>query len=136
MDTCKTCKHWIAPDDNADWSEARMCGQFDPDTHKIMECGFEVRICRHPAQTRFEAPFERNGFGLTDGEDYMAALATAEDFGCVRHEKEGTDDAAGIPVEEDRPCKVCGATADADGILAHGRGCYVLDENGGGSEPA
>lgn len=31
-------------------------------------------------------------------------------------------------------CKVCGARPDADGEVTHGKGCYQLDENGGGSE--
>lgn len=31
-------------------------------------------------------------------------------------------------------CKVCGNRPDADGILEHGRGCYTLDPDGGGSE--
>lgn len=31
-------------------------------------------------------------------------------------------------------CRVCGATPDDDGEVFHGRGCYTLDENGGGSE--
>ena len=51
-----------------------------------MDRGFEVRLCKMPTQTFCEAPVERNGFGLCDGSQYMAALATAEDFGCVRHE--------------------------------------------------
>lgn len=63
-----------------------MCKPLDPDTHTPMVRGFEVRICQHPAQTMFEAPIEPNGFGVTDGSEYMAVLATAEEFGCVRHE--------------------------------------------------
>jgi hypothetical protein len=31
-------------------------------------------------------------------------------------------------------CKVCGNTPDDSGILEHGRGCYMVDEDGGGSE--
>ena len=64
-----------------------MCEPVDPDTHKPMQRGFEVRICRQPTQTLAEAPIERNGFGLTDASQYYAVLATAEDFGCVRHER-------------------------------------------------
>lgn len=33
-------------------------------------------------------------------------------------------------------CDVCGATPDDEGSLNHGRGCYVLDADGGGSEAA
>lgn len=38
----------------------------------------------------------------------------------------------------DESCRVCGATPDADGITTHGRGCYVISNEGGGvtvSEP-
>lgn len=31
-------------------------------------------------------------------------------------------------------CKVCGNTPDENGYLEHGRGCYVIDEDGGGCE--
>ncbi len=31
-------------------------------------------------------------------------------------------------------CDVCGNTPDENGELEHGKGCYVLDEDGGGSE--
>lgn len=31
-------------------------------------------------------------------------------------------------------CKVCGARPDEDGWIEHGRGCYVLSADGGGSE--
>lgn len=31
-------------------------------------------------------------------------------------------------------CKVCGNSNDEDGCIEHGRGCYVVDEDGGGSE--
>lgn len=31
-------------------------------------------------------------------------------------------------------CDVCGNTPDENGELQHGKGCYVLDEDGGGSE--
>jgi len=86
MPTCKTCAHWKTPQDS--YMQRGVCGLLnDPDTYEPMQRGFEVRICKHPAQTFCEAPVERNGFGLTDGSHYMAALATAEDFGCVRHEE-------------------------------------------------
>lgn len=32
------------------------------------------------------------------------------------------------------PCKVCGNVPDRDGTLEHGRGCYRLSDDGGGSE--
>jgi uncharacterized protein (TIGR02996 family) len=31
-------------------------------------------------------------------------------------------------------CKVCGATPDEAGEVEHGRGCYVIDSDGGGTE--
>lgn len=33
-------------------------------------------------------------------------------------------------------CDVCGNTADEDGMVNHGKGCYVADEDGGGSTGA
>jgi len=33
-------------------------------------------------------------------------------------------------------CKVCAATPDEEGWIRHGRGCYVVDSDGGGEEPA
>jgi hypothetical protein len=84
--TCKTCKHWTAPGERTSWNEECMCRPLDLDTGAPMQRGFEVRLCKQPSQTFCEAPVERNGFGLTDGSSYLAALATAEDFGCVRHE--------------------------------------------------
>lgn len=63
-----------------------MCNPTDEDTFQPKVIGYEVRMCRQPTQTFCETPVERNGFGLTDGSTYYAALATAEDFGCVRHE--------------------------------------------------
>ena len=29
-------------------------------------------------------------------------------------------------------CKVCGNVPDEDGMIEHGRGCYVVSEDGGG----
>lgn len=36
--------------------------------------------------------------------------------------------------EKDFACKVCQNTPDADGILSHGKGCYMVSEDGGGDE--
>lgn len=63
------------------------CAALSIRTHTPMVMPFEVRICEHPAQTFCERPVEKNGFGVADGSEYMAVLATAEDFGCVRHEE-------------------------------------------------
>lgn len=78
---CKTCKHWRAPDTDERWRVAQLTRPIDPDTMEPMGVPFEVRECAHPAKTFFE-----RGFGLLDGSEYMAALVTAEYFGCVRHE--------------------------------------------------
>lgn len=81
---CKTCQHWTMPvEADAGYS---LCEPLDPDTYEPMERTFKTRVCMHPKQTMFEAPVEINGFGLTDGSKYYAALCTAEEFGCVRHE--------------------------------------------------
>jgi hypothetical protein len=39
-----------------------------------------------------------------------------------------------LEVRKTYACKVCGNYPDEDGFLDHGRGCYMIDENGGGSE--
>ena len=84
MKRCKTCKHWSQPDG---WRERSLCDPIDPDTYKPAVTRFDVRVCRHPEQTFCERPLSKDGFGIADGSTYMATLATAEDFGCVRHER-------------------------------------------------
>lgn len=86
---CKTCAHWKAPPIDGPYEydrHSQICNPTDPDTYEPMAMPFEVRLCRHPALTFCERPVERNGFGVADGSEYMAVFATAEDFGCVRHE--------------------------------------------------
>lgn len=80
---CKTCKHWTAPE-KGDYDA--MFRPYDPDTYEPMEFGFDVRRCQHPSLLFCERPLESNGFAVRDGSEYFAALYTAEDFGCVRHE--------------------------------------------------
>ncbi len=36
-----------------------------------------------------------------------------------------------LPMDE---CEVCGSTANEEGERRHGRGCYILEEDGGGSD--
>ena len=45
-----------------------------------------------------------------------------------------TQDEEGEPVMnlEDYACKVCGNPPDEEGVIEHGRGCYVVSEDGGG----
>jgi hypothetical protein len=85
VNTCKTCAYWKKPTEK-DYAEEHLCNPTDPNTYEPMNRGFEVRICKMPTQTFCEPPVERNGFGLADGSTFYAVLATAEDFGCVRHE--------------------------------------------------
>jgi hypothetical protein len=39
-----------------------------------------------------------------------------------------------MPPNDVHACKVCGATPDETGERRHGKGCYVLSEDGGGSD--
>lgn len=86
MNTCKTCKHWIAPTNNDSSHAQYICYPIDPDTYQRMDRGFESRLCKAPSQTLFESPVQANSFALTDGSDYMVAFSTGQDFGCVLHE--------------------------------------------------
>ena len=85
--TCKTCAHWRTPAEAkyGDCVADRICNPDDPDTGDAMALPFEVRVCKHPAQTFSERPVEANGFGVIDGSEYYARLITAEDFGCNRY---------------------------------------------------
>ena len=88
MNTCKTCAHWKNPKDppiSNDYLADLLCDPWDIDTGKRMELTFEVRLCKHPAQTFSERPVEIDGFGVVDGSNFYARLVTAENFGCVRH---------------------------------------------------
>jgi len=86
MKRCKTCKHWLTPDESENYNKADMCSYRDPTTFENINAPFEVRICEHPSQRFCERPLEKDGFSVADGSTYFACLATAEDFGCVRHE--------------------------------------------------
>lgn len=108
MSTCKTCKHWRYPDAQDPggygwYGYDQLCRPIDPDTHEPMRRDFEVRLCRNPAQTFCESPVERNGFGLADGSEYRAVLATAEEFGCVRHEERVADEPPKLSSNPDFP---------------------------------
>lgn len=87
MERCKTCKHWRATLPGDSYHADQICSPLDPDTMKPMKRGFESRLCKHPNQALFEAPVQANGFALTDASEYLACLATGEDFGCVLHEQ-------------------------------------------------
>lgn len=84
MKTCNTCKHWKLNPRYANYDQ--ICTPTDQDTYKLMAMPFDVRECMHPALVRFERTSEKNGFGVSDGSDYMARFCTGPNFGCVRHE--------------------------------------------------
>lgn len=86
-DRCKTCTHWQTPKNGDGYHGSQICSPLDPDTMKPMKRGFESRLCKHPSQALFEAPVQADSFALTDASNYMACLATGEDFGCVLHTK-------------------------------------------------
>ena len=86
METCKTCRHWTVPNNKEPFDGESLCRPIAQDTLEPMDIGFEIRLCKNPCQTFSESPTEINGFGLTDASMYYAVLATAEEFGCVRHE--------------------------------------------------
>ena len=87
MNTCKTCAHWIDPNDCPDdeYRAESLCHPWDVDVDEPMKLTIEVRMCKHPAQTFSERPVEVDGFGVVDGSNFYARLVTAENFGCVRH---------------------------------------------------
>jgi SAM-dependent methyltransferase len=70
---------------------------------------------------------------------WAARLFRAAGFGRVivtPHGEIGTDmviEATKVEISR-HECKVCGATVDAEGRREHGRGCYVVSEDGGGSD--
>ena len=84
MKRCKTCKHWEMP--IAYEADKLILCDPNPDTGLPMQREFQVRVCKMPTQTFGEPVPERDGFGLADGDDYYAVMATAEEFGCVKHE--------------------------------------------------
>lgn len=86
MNRCKTCRHWKEPGPDAHFNVLSITEPADQDTFEPMKRGFITRQCKHPEQTRFEPPVRADGFAITDGSEYFAALCTAEDFGCVLHE--------------------------------------------------
>ena len=84
---CRTCKHWKTPTGEGCYHESDLCDFRDPTTFEILPgAPYEVRICKHPDQGFCERPIGKDGFSIADGSTYFACLATAEDFGCVRHE--------------------------------------------------
>ncbi len=83
MERCKTCKHWFK---EMDGRGSQITDPVDPDTYEPMEMPFEVRRCANERILFYERPLESVGAAVVDGSEYIAALLTAEDFGCVLHE--------------------------------------------------
>lgn len=90
--TCKTCRHWqIGKDDrystilfpyrpDKDWE------QCETEAEVVAVYGYRVRRCHHPKLLFYQRP-ERHAAAVCDGSEYKASLVTAEDFGCVLHER-------------------------------------------------
>jgi hypothetical protein len=91
MNTCKTCKYWVIPED--DYRCMDVISPHDPVTYEQEEnedaiaakWGYRVRQCQHPKLEFCQRP-EQNSFATIDGSEYYAKLLTGEDFGCVLHE--------------------------------------------------
>ena len=83
---CRTCKHWQKPSESGSYHKNDLCDYRDPVTFEDLDAPYEVRICEHPEQGFCERPLGWDGFSIADGSTYFACLATAEGFGCVRHE--------------------------------------------------
>ena len=82
MNTCKTCLHWVEPDDSENWNSYRIATPIDMDTYEPMTVSFEMRICKSPKICYFERPPEPDGVTLVDGSEYYARMLTGESFGC------------------------------------------------------
>ena len=86
MKFCKTCKWWGIESCDESWKVMGITGPMDPDTMEKMDMPFLVKECGNPKLHRFERTTEKDGFCITDGSNYLALLATAEEFGCIKHE--------------------------------------------------
>jgi hypothetical protein len=84
MERCKTCRFWEIVQRDYD----PIAHPIDPDTYEPMDLPFEVRLCQHPDILFAERPLKDIGAALMDGSQYMALLYTAENFGCVLHERD------------------------------------------------
>lgn len=95
MNTCKTCRWWVTPDEGSRAGIVmREIGEafdlFGPhaewDTEPPHEIAAQtVRRCASPKLLFYEVP-EKSGAAVCDGSQYWGCLATGEDFGCVNHE--------------------------------------------------
>lgn len=83
VERCKTCRWWV----RSDRGYRSIENPVDPDTFQPMKMPFEVRTCTSQKILFCERPIESNGAALEDGSGYRATLYTAENFGCINHEK-------------------------------------------------
>ena len=85
---CKTCRHWKIMGVETGYILHRdIVAPTDPDTYKESKMPFEVRHCTNPRILFCERPVQIDGACVADGSTYMANLMTAEQFGCVLHER-------------------------------------------------
>lgn len=87
---CVTCKWWQEEEDRYN----TVVNPPDPITYDQLETedeirakwGHAVRHCKNPKILFYQRP-EINAAAVVDGSNYHAALLTAEQFGCVLHER-------------------------------------------------
>lgn len=91
MEQCKTCKHWKINDGR---SNNLIFPHLPPDYNRVKDeaeetkvYGYRLRHCTHPKILFYQRP-AIDGAAVMDGSEYHAELLTAEEFGCVLHEKE------------------------------------------------
>ena len=82
--TCKTCKWWEKGD--VFHQSNYVMHPHDPDTGRLMELPFDVRVCTSPNILFYERPVEITQAAVVDGSEYLARLITAEEFYCANHE--------------------------------------------------
>ncbi len=84
---CKNCTKWTKGD-----KHDQITTPIDEDTYEDKVMPFEVRYCRSPKLIRFERPIEKDSASCIDGSEYMAKLATSENYGCIHFKnKKGKD---------------------------------------------
>ena len=84
---CKTCRWWVID------REHRIPFHLWPrdENYEAVMPSWETRVCTSPKLEFYAAPGTPSGAVVFDGSQYMAELATGEDFGCVNHEERPAD---------------------------------------------
>lgn len=97
MQNCKTCKHWkltkvygccedlISPPDPVTYIRCKNEEEIK------QKWGTVVRCCEHPKIVFCQRP-SIDGAAVVDGSEFFAKLITAENFGCVLHEFEPSEE--------------------------------------------